>query len=88
MKNSKKLDEKTSSILERLEIPMEIKRKAVSSTTSNNTITDVCPPAKRPLIPFEPSNTTAVPGPVAGQLIRPNFQRTKKDKIAKEQSHA
>ncbi|XP_073159286.1 uncharacterized protein [Henckelia pumila] len=76
--NSKKLDEKTSSILERLEIPREIKRKAVEFTTPSSTIADERPQAKRPLIPFEPSNATAVPGPAAGQLIRPNFQRTRK----------
>ncbi|XP_073015377.1 uncharacterized protein [Primulina eburnea] len=89
LQNSKKLDEKTSSILERLEIPSKIKRKAVSSITSSSIAScDVCPPVKRPLIPFESTNTTAVQAPVAGQLIKPNFQRTKKDKISKEQSHA
>ncbi|KZV57930.1 hypothetical protein F511_12536 [Dorcoceras hygrometricum] len=89
LENSKKLDEETARILERLEMPKDIKRKAVSSTPtptptpSSSTIDDVCPPAKRPLIPFEPSKTTAVPGLAAGRLIIPKFLRAKKDKIAK-----
>ncbi|KAL3818456.1 hypothetical protein ACJIZ3_004361 [Penstemon smallii] len=71
--SNKQLDEKTSRILERLEIPRQLKRKSVSPTISNSFSADVCAPAKKPLIPYGPDK-----GPILSQPLKPNFQRMKK----------
>ncbi|KAK4350143.1 hypothetical protein RND71_029456 [Anisodus tanguticus] len=65
-----KLDDKTSRILERLEVPKQLKRKAASPTVSSSS-------AKKPLIPFGPSNTNSQ-AIFSSQTIRPNFQRLKR----------
>nr|CAD1833891.1 unnamed protein product [Ananas comosus var. bracteatus] len=63
----KLLDEKTSRILERLEIPKPQKRKNSSPSVPINNV--VSEETKKPLIPFEPSSS---------QPLKPNFQRLKK----------
>ncbi|KAL0397186.1 UNVERIFIED_CONTAM: hypothetical protein Scaly_0167000 [Sesamum calycinum] len=76
--SNRQVDEKTSRILERLELPRQLKRKAVSPTMS---IT-LSAPAKKPLIPYKPTDT-ADQGPVLSQPIKPNFQRIKKGRDTK-----
>ncbi|KAL7179756.1 hypothetical protein ACSBR1_043040 [Camellia fascicularis] len=69
------LDEKTSRILERLEVPRELKRKtppAKSSITAT-----VFAPTKAPLIPFQPVHDTDQ-GTTSSQPMKPNFQRLKR----------
>ncbi|KAL0464021.1 UNVERIFIED_CONTAM: hypothetical protein Slati_0289700 [Sesamum latifolium] len=73
--SNRQVDEKTSRILERLELPRQLKRKAVSPTMSIS----LSAPAKKPLIPYKPTDT-ADQGPVLSQPIKPNFQRIKKRK--------
>ncbi|XP_020548014.1 uncharacterized protein LOC105165470 isoform X2 [Sesamum indicum] len=76
--SNRQVDEKTSRILERLELPRQLKRKAVSPTMS---IT-LSAPAKKPLIPYK-STDTADQGPILSQPIKPNFQRIKKGRDSK-----
>lgn len=71
----KKLDEKTSRILERLEVPRQLKTKAGSPTISSSGKIDACM-TKKPLIPFEPLNTTQDTMP--SQPMKPNFHRLKR----------
>ncbi|KAL4559837.1 hypothetical protein LXL04_031983 [Taraxacum kok-saghyz] len=76
--NNKPLDEKTSRILERLEIPKKLKPKLPSPiTTSNSTPIDTCVLTKKPLIPFRPTQTSDM-GTISSQPMRPNFQRLKR----------
>ncbi|KAH7578484.1 hypothetical protein JRO89_XS01G0387500 [Xanthoceras sorbifolium] len=70
------LDEKTSKILERLEVPRQLKSKAVSPIITSNSISDACVPMKKPLIPFQPSQ--AAESTTSSQLMKPNFQRLKR----------
>ncbi|KAH7865702.1 hypothetical protein Vadar_010077 [Vaccinium darrowii] len=63
--SNRQLDEKTSRILERLEVPRELKRKAP------------LPPIKVPLVPFQPIRGTDQ-GTTSSQPIKPNFQRIKR----------
>ncbi|PHU24150.1 hypothetical protein BC332_09257 [Capsicum chinense] len=86
-----KLDVKTSRILERLEVPKQLKRKAASPTVSNSKqlkrkaasptmsahLTVPSSSVKKPLIPFGNSNT-ASQAIVLSQPMKPNFQRLKK----------
>ncbi|KAL0429690.1 UNVERIFIED_CONTAM: hypothetical protein Sradi_0595000 [Sesamum radiatum] len=76
--SNRQVDEKTSRILERLELPRQLKRKAVSPTMSIS----LSAPAKKPLIPYKPTDT-ADQGPVLSQPIKPNFQRIKKGRDSK-----
>ncbi|GER49113.1 meiosis 1 arrest protein [Striga asiatica] len=69
--NSRQLDEKTSRILERLEIPRQLKRKAVSPGSLSS---DVCAPVKKPLIPYKASDVSSL----SSQLLKPSFQRIKR----------
>lgn len=71
-----KLDDKTSRILERLEIPKQLKRKAASPTLSTFHTVSISS-VKKPLIPFGPSNTDSQVI-VLSQPIKPNFQRLKR----------
>ncbi|KAM7471600.1 hypothetical protein LguiA_009783 [Lonicera macranthoides] len=73
--SNKKLDEKTSRILERLEVPRQLKTKAGSPTISSSGKIDVCM-TKKPLIPFGPLNTTQDTMP--SQPMKPNFHRLKR----------
>lgn len=63
--SNRQLDVKTSRILERLEFPRELKRKASLA------------PTKAPLVPFQPIRGTDQ-GTPSSQPIKPNFQRIKK----------
>ncbi|XP_033516028.1 uncharacterized protein [Nicotiana tomentosiformis] len=69
-KTTGKLDDKTSRILERLEVPKQLQRKAASPTVSSSSV-------KKPLIPFGRGITDAK-AIVSSQSIKPNFQRLKR----------
>lgn len=69
-KTTGKLDDKTSRILERLEVPKQLQRKATSPTVSSSSV-------KTPLIPFGRGITDAK-AIVSSQPIKPNFQRLKR----------
>ncbi|CAK7336884.1 unnamed protein product [Dovyalis caffra] len=72
--SNKQLDAKTSRILERLELPRQLKSKAVSPTiTSSQTPL----PTKKPSIPFQPTNAIDQ-SLTSSQLLKPNFQRLKR----------
>ncbi|XP_042063240.1 uncharacterized protein LOC121807111 isoform X1 [Salvia splendens] len=77
--STRQLDEKTSRILERLENPKQLKRKAASPTISCSFSADICGPVKKPLIPYRPTDSEDQ-GPVHTQPIKPNFQRLKRKK--------
>ncbi|KAK1569306.1 hypothetical protein Q3G72_035209 [Acer saccharum] len=70
------LDEKTSKILERLEVPRQLKSKAVSPIIKSSSVSDSYLPMKKPLIPFQPSQ--AAESTTSSQLMKPNFQRLKR----------
>ncbi|KAK6127911.1 hypothetical protein DH2020_038340 [Rehmannia glutinosa] len=72
--SNRQLDEKTSRILERLEIPRQLKRKAVSPTVTSSLSAAVCAAAKKPLIPFKATDG----GPITSQPLKPSFQKIKK----------
>lgn len=74
---NRQLDVKTSRILERLEIPRQLKSKAVSPIITSSIMTDACLPAKKPLIPFQ-SICGAEQGVTPSQPLKPNFQRLKR----------
>lgn len=75
---SRHVDEKTSRILERLEVPKQLKKKTVSPQNSSigasyaNLLTK-----KPPLIPYGP-NQANDQGLKLSQPIKPNFQRLKR----------
>ncbi|MBA0863628.1 hypothetical protein Goshw_023785 [Gossypium schwendimanii] len=76
--NSKQLDVNTTRILERLELPRQLKSKQGSPGNNSNRILDVANMSmKKPLIPFQP-NQAADQGVTSSQLIRPSFQRLKR----------
>lgn len=75
--NNREVDEKTSRILERLEIPRQLKRKTVSPTISSSVCADMGASLKKPLIPYGPVNTIDQ-GPTASQPRKPSFQRRKR----------
>ncbi|KAL2478977.1 hypothetical protein Fot_47991 [Forsythia ovata] len=77
LQNNRRVDEKTSRILERLEVPRQLKRKTVSPTISSSVSADMCASLKKPLIPFGPDNTIDQ-GPTASQPRKPSFQRRKR----------
>ncbi|XVF08560.1 hypothetical protein REPUB_Repub07fG0013700 [Reevesia pubescens] len=68
--SSRQVDINTTRILERLELPRQLKSKAVSPST----------PMKKPLIPFHP-NQAADQGMTSSQLIRPSFRKLKRKHI-------
>ncbi|KAL6495794.1 hypothetical protein OROGR_030357 [Orobanche gracilis] len=72
--NNRQLDEKTSRILERLEIPRQLKRNAVSPTISSSPA-DVCGPAKKPLIPYKATDVVPIS---SSQPLKPSFHRAKR----------
>lgn len=74
---NRQLDEKTSRILERLEVPRKLKTKAVSPISTSSSISDTGVTMKTPLIPFQPSQSTDQ-GMTSSQLMKPNFQRLKR----------
>nr|KJB51322.1 hypothetical protein B456_008G212000 [Gossypium raimondii] len=76
--NSKQLDINTTRILERLELPRQLKSKQGSPGNNSNRILDVANMSmKKPPIPFQP-NQAADQGVTSSQLIRPSFQRLKR----------
>lgn len=72
--SNRQLDAKTSRILERLELPRQLKSKTVSPTIISSQ-TPVR--TKKPLIPFQPTNAINQ-SPTSSQLLKPNFQRLKR----------
>ncbi|EYU24548.1 hypothetical protein ABFS82_04G115000 [Erythranthe guttata] len=77
--SNKQMDEKTSRILERLELPWKLKRKAVSPAISSSAVSgDVRGPVKKPLIAYRPNDTAADQRLILSQPIKPNFQRIKR----------
>ncbi|KAJ0759997.1 hypothetical protein HanOQP8_Chr04g0132851 [Helianthus annuus] len=80
LESNKPMDEKTSRILERLEVPRKLKAKVASPViASSSAPTDACVSMKKPLIPFQ-STQNSVIGTVASQPMKPNFQRLKRKK--------
>ncbi|MFS7951101.1 hypothetical protein Hanom_Chr07g00590981 [Helianthus anomalus] len=80
LESNKPVDEKTSRILERLEVPRKLKAKVASPViASSSAPTDACVSMKKPLIPFQ-STQNSVIGTVASQPMKPNFQRLKRKK--------
>ncbi|KHG00110.1 putative C2orf65 [Gossypium arboreum] len=76
--NSKQLDINTTRILERLELPRQLKSKQGSPGNNSSRILDVANMSmKKPLITFQP-NQAADQGVTSSQLIRPSFQRLKR----------
>ncbi|XP_021287234.1 uncharacterized protein LOC110418755 [Herrania umbratica] len=75
--NSRQLDITTTRILERLEVPRQLKSNAVSPSINSSRTVDVNRRMKKPLIPFQP-NQAADQGLTSSQLIRPSFQRLKR----------
>nr|GMC95930.1 uncharacterized protein LOC109183057 [Ipomoea batatas] len=76
---SRQLDEKTSRILERLEVPKQLKRKTSSPVTSSSIPVDTCALNKKPLVPFGPVHSVDH-GVTSSQPIKPNFQRIRRKK--------
>ncbi|KAI9177436.1 hypothetical protein LWI28_015241 [Acer negundo] len=70
------LDKKISKILERLEVPRQLKSKAVSPIIKSSGVSDSYVPMKKPLIPFQPSQ--AAESTTSSQLMKPSFQRLKR----------
>ncbi|CAK9163206.1 unnamed protein product [Ilex paraguariensis] len=70
---TRQLDEKTSRILERLEVPRQLKTKITSPIVSSSVSVET----KRPLVPVRPI-IAADQGTTASQPIKPNFQRLKR----------
>lgn len=78
--SNRHLDEKTSRILERLEVPRQLRKKVASPIISSSAATEAPALSKKPLIPFGPSHA-ADQGTVASQSsqpMKPNFQRLKR----------
>ncbi|KAK8537752.1 hypothetical protein V6N12_043900 [Hibiscus sabdariffa] len=74
--NSRQLDINTTRILERLELPRQLKSK--QGSPGNSRVSDVANLSmKKPLIPFQPGQA-ADQGVTSSQLIRPSFQRLKR----------
>ncbi|XP_076912953.1 uncharacterized protein LOC143571408 [Bidens hawaiensis] len=78
VENNKPLDEKTSRILERLEVPKKLKAKVASPViTSSSASVDASMLTKKLLIPFQPTQNSVM-GMVTSQPMKPNFQRLKR----------
>ncbi|XAR50419.1 hypothetical protein NMG60_11004739 [Bertholletia excelsa] len=73
--SSRQLDEKTTKILERLEVPRQMKRKSPLVKTSSTA--DACVQNKAPLIPFQPIEGTDQ-GKMSSQPMKPNFQKLRR----------
>lgn len=71
--SNRQIDEKTSKILERLEVPRQLKKKTPSPNTPGSA--ESCMFAKKPLIPYGPADDQ---GTRASQPIKPNFQKLKR----------
>ncbi|KAL8123140.1 uncharacterized protein LOC141717446 isoform X2 [Apium graveolens] len=77
---SRNPDEKTSRILERLEVPRQMRKKLASPKVSSGVITEECVLIKKPLIPFGPAHAAdqGTVGSQSSQPMKPNFQRLKR----------
>ncbi|VFQ87251.1 unnamed protein product [Cuscuta campestris] len=77
--SSRQVDEKTSRILERLEIPKQLKRKTASPVTSCSVpiIIDPFGVIKKPLVPYRSSVGKDI---TLSQPIKPNFQKHRRKK--------
>ncbi|KAF2321358.1 hypothetical protein GH714_040430 [Hevea brasiliensis] len=76
--SNKQLDVKTSTILERLEVPRMLKTKVTSPIVTGSSLSKTCLPTKRPLIPFQQPPHTTDQSLTSSQLMKPNFQRLKR----------
>ncbi|XP_015579669.1 uncharacterized protein LOC8275461 [Ricinus communis] len=74
---NKQLDVKTSRILERLEVPKQLKTKVTSPIFTSSSFSETGAPIKKPPVPFQPSNATDQ-SLTSSQLMKPNFQRLKR----------
>lgn len=72
-KRNRQLDRETSRILERLELPRQLKTEAVITSSG---MVDACNPMKKPHIPFHSINATD--RGLTGKLMTPNFKRPKR----------
>ncbi|CAN0915958.1 hypothetical protein LINGRAHAP2_LOCUS29432 [Linum grandiflorum] len=73
----KQLDAKTSRILERLEVPRQLKAKAKNNNSATPTVygsSSISERTKRPLVPFRPIEQPST----STQLMKPTFQRPKR----------
>ena len=75
--SSKQLDVKTSRILERLEVPRQLKTKVTSPNVTSSSFSETSVPMKRPLVPFQLTNAIDQ-SLTTNQLMKPSFQRLKK----------
>ncbi|GAV73417.1 hypothetical protein CFOL_v3_16903, partial [Cephalotus follicularis] len=75
--SNRQLDVRTSSILERLELPKQLKAMVFSPTTTSSGICNANLATKKPLIPFQPIHASDQPLS-SSQLMKPNFQRLKR----------
>uniref|UniRef100_A0A2N9FN43 Uncharacterized protein n=1 Tax=Fagus sylvatica TaxID=28930 RepID=A0A2N9FN43_FAGSY len=75
--SNRQLDVKTSRILERLEVPRQLKTKAVSPINTSSGMMDTCVSMKKPLIPMQCIDATNQ-GLTTSQLMKPIFQRLKR----------
>ena len=79
---NRELDIKTSRILERLEIPRQLKKRALTPIITNGVTGDGCVQMKKPLIPFQPIHSTAAAADTAtsnaSKPMKPNFQRLRR----------
>ncbi|KAJ4824265.1 hypothetical protein Tsubulata_031295 [Turnera subulata] len=75
--STRQLDAKTSRILERLEVPRQLKTKSISPIVTSSRLSETCAPPKKPLIPFQPTHRTDQTV-TSSQLMKPNFQRLKR----------
>ncbi|KAF5731020.1 hypothetical protein HS088_TW19G00623 [Tripterygium wilfordii] len=78
--SNRQLDVKTSRILERLEVPKQLKAKVTSPTLTSNSISDTSAQAKKPLIPFQTIHASDK-NLTSSQLIKPSFQRLKRKHV-------
>lgn len=72
-KRNRQLDRETSRILERLELPRQLKTEAVITSSG---MVDACNPTKKPHIPVHSINATD--RGLTGKLMTPNFKRPKR----------
>lgn len=78
LESNRHLDQKTSRILERLEVPRQLKKKIVSPKNSGIGTSDACLLlTKKPLIPYVPNNADEQ-GIKLSQPLKPTFQRLKR----------
>ncbi|KAJ1387764.1 hypothetical protein SESBI_39663 [Sesbania bispinosa] len=74
---NRQIDRETSRILERLEVPRPLKAKTASPVPNENCMKISSMPTKKPLIPFQPTQSTEQVF-VGSHLMKPNFQRQKR----------